>query len=182
LGLAGSFVIGCVGRLELEKNQSAVLSVAARLNSDTQRCDVLLIGDGPERESLKQQAIDLGIANRVRFLGRMDDVRCALRTLDVFVLPSIAVETFSNAALEAMAMSLPVVLSDIAGAREMVVDGETGFLYGKDDLEKLTNLMIRLRDNAILRETIGQNAREAVTAQFDINHMYDAYEALLYND
>jgi glycosyltransferase involved in cell wall biosynthesis len=181
LGLADSFVVGCVGRLEREKNQSALLSVAARLNSETQRCDVLLIGDGPERESLKQQAIDLEIGDRVHFLGRMDDVRCALTTMDVFALPSIAVETFSNAALEAMAMSLPVALSDIAGAQEMVVDGETGFLYEKDDLERLTNLLVRLRDDAVLRETIGQNARDAVARQFDINQMYDAYEALLGN-
>jgi glycosyltransferase involved in cell wall biosynthesis len=179
--LNDSFVIGCVGRLDREKNQSALLSVAARLNSETQRCDVLLIGDGPERESLKQQAIDLGIGDRVHFLGRMDDVRCALAAMDVFALPSIAVETFSNAALEAMAMSLPVVLSDIAGAPEMVVDGETGFLYEKDDLERLTNLLVRLRDDEALRETIGRNAREAVARRFDINQMYDAYEALLGN-
>ena len=152
LGLADSFVIGCVGRLDREKNQSALLEVAARLNSETQRCDVLLIGAGPALDQLRQQAIDLGIGDRVHFPGRMKDVRSALKTMDVFVLPSIAVETFSNAALEAMAMSLPVVLSDIAGAPEMVVDGETGFLYEKDDLERLAKLLVRLRDDAALRD------------------------------
>ena len=177
--LNDSFVIGCVGRLDREKNQSALLSVAARLNSETQRCDVLLIGAGPALDQLRQQAIDLGIGDRVHFLGRMKDVRSALKTMDVFVLPSIAVETFSNAALEAMAMSLPVVLSDIAGAPEMVVDGETGFLYEKDDLERLTNLLVRLRDDAALRENIGQNARETVARRFNINQMYDAYQKLL---
>jgi glycosyltransferase involved in cell wall biosynthesis len=181
LGMSDSFVVGCVGRLEREKNQSALLSVAARLNSEAQRCDVLLVGAGPALDQLRQQANDLGIGDRVHCPGRMKDVRSALKTMDVFVLPSIAVETFSNAALEAMAMSLPVVLSDIAGAPEMVVNGETGFLYEKDDLEQLADLLIRLRDDTTLREEIGRNARDAVARKFDINQMYDAYEAVLDN-
>ena len=179
LGLADTFVIGCVGRLDGEKNQSALLSVAAQLNSEAKRCDVLLVGAGPAMDQLRRQADDLGIGDRVHFLGRMKDVRSALKTMDVFVLPSIAVETFSNAALEAMAMSLPVVLSDIAGAPEMVVDGENGFLYKKDDLDCLANLLVRLRDDVALRKNIGRNAREAVARQFDINKMYDAYQKLL---
>jgi glycosyltransferase involved in cell wall biosynthesis len=162
-----------------EKNQSALLSVAARLNSEAQRCDVLLVGAGLALDQLRQQANDLGIGDRVHFPGRMKDVRSALNTMDVFVLPSISVETFSNAALEAMAMSVPVVLSDIAGAPEMVVNGETGFLYERDDLDRLSNLLVNLRNDAAMRESIGRNARGAVVRQFDINKMYDAYQSLL---
>lgn len=179
--LTDSFVIGCVGRLDREKNQAALLTVASRVNSALQRCDVLLVGAGPLLEQLRQQAARLGIEDRVHFAGRMSDVRGALKSMDVFVLPSVAVETFSNAALEAMAMSLPVVLSDIAGAPEMVVNGESGFLYEKDDLDRLANLLAKLHDDAALRENIGRNARDAVVRQFDINKMYDAYEALLGN-
>lgn len=179
LNLGDSFVIGCVGRLDQEKNQIALLKAAAELNIDEKRCDVLLIGSGPKVNQLRRKAAFLGIEDRVHFLGRMKDVRGALRAMDVFVLPSIAVETFSNAALEAMAMSLPVVLSDIAGAREMVIDKQDGYVYRKDDLEGLVNLLKSLRNDVVLRERIGMNARNSVVRKYSTNQMYDAYDRLL---
>ena len=177
--LNDSFVIGCVGRLDREKNQAALLTVASRINSAMQRCDVILVGAGPVLEQLRQQAADLGIEDRVHFPGRMKDVRRALKSFDVFVLPSIAVETFSNAVLEAMAMSVPVILSNIAGAPEMVVDGETGYLYEKDDLERLTDLVRKLGHDKNLRAKMGRRARESVEQRFNIKRMFDAYEGLL---
>jgi glycosyltransferase involved in cell wall biosynthesis len=177
--LNDSFVIGCVGRLDREKNQTALLTVASRLGSASRRCDVLLVGAGPVRETLQRQARDLGIEDRVHFTGRMSDVRAALKSMDVFVLPSVAVETFSNAALEAMAMSVPAILSSIAGAPEMIVDGETGYLYEKNDLDRLSDLLIMLRDNEDLRTKVGHSARESVERRFSIERMFDAYDSLL---
>jgi glycosyltransferase involved in cell wall biosynthesis len=179
LGIEDSFVIGSVGRLDPEKNQSVLLEVAARLHSDSQRIDVVLIGTGPERENLEKLSLDLGIRERVHFIGRMDDVRSALATFDVFVLPSKSVETFSNAALEAMSMSLPVILSDIAGASEMISDGDDGFLYDKSDTAKLESLLERVKNDAELRRRIGQRARIRARSQFSIERMFSDYENLL---
>jgi glycosyltransferase involved in cell wall biosynthesis len=139
----------------------------------------VLAGTGPERDRLQQLSVALGIAKQVHFLGRMHDVRSALATMDVFVLPSVSVETFSNAALEAMAMRLPVILSDIAGAAEMITDGEDGFLYKKNDMQRLADLLVRLDADRQLGRRLGQRARETVLARFNIERMIDDYESVL---
>ena len=77
---------------------------------------------------------ELEVADRVSFIGELDDVRPVLTALDVFVLPSTAVESFSNAALEAMAIGRPVILSDIGGAREMIDDGVEGYVVVATEL------------------------------------------------
>jgi glycosyltransferase involved in cell wall biosynthesis len=179
LGVQNSFVVGSVGRLDPEKNHSAILRAAASLNQHDGTCDVLLVGDGPERESLERIAAELDIADRVHFLGRMEDVRGALAAMDVFVLPSVSVETFSNAALEAMAMGRAMVLSNIAGAGEMVDDGYNGFLYEKHDLGRLTQLLTQLRDDPDLRRNTGARARAAVVSRFSIDSMFVQYQTVL---
>lgn len=179
LGVASGFLVGCIGRLDAEKNHAAVLEVAARLMRDDARVDVVLVGTGPEQERLERLGAELGIADRVHLLGTMSDVRPALAAFDVFVLPSLSVETFSNAALEAMAMGLPVVLSDIAGAPEMVTDGESGFLYAKNDLARLARVLRELRADPTLRERIGRQARETVLSRFAVTRMVTEYERVL---
>ena len=93
-------------------------------------------GDGPLREQLLRRAVELEIADRVHFIGEVEDVRPVLAAMDVFVLPSIAVESFSNAALEAMSMGRPVILSDIGGAREMIDDGVEGYVVSPTELAR----------------------------------------------
>jgi glycosyltransferase involved in cell wall biosynthesis len=177
LEIGKNFVIGCVGRLDPEKNQSVLLDVVAKLSRRSYRFDVLLVGAGPERLRLEGLSVDLGIREQVHFVGRMDDVRSALVTMDVFVLPSI--ETFSNAALEAMAMSLPVILNDIGGASEMVTDRDDGFLYEGCDLARLADLLVELESDRQLGKRIGQRARETVLSRFNIKRMIDDYESVL---
>ena len=179
LNIGDNFVVGCVGRMDPEKNQSVLLDVVARLNVDGRKIHIVLAGTGPERDRLQQLSVALGIAKQVHFLGRMHDVRSALATMDVFVLPSVSVETFSNAALEAMAMRLPVILSDIAGAAEMITDGEDGFLYKKNDVRRLADLLVRLDADRQLGRRLGQKARETVLARFNIERMIDDYESVL---
>ena len=78
----------------------------------------------------------------MHFIGAVEDVRPVLAALDVFVLPSIAVESFSNAALEAMSMGRPVILSDIGGAREMINDGVEGYVVSPTELAARLPAMI----------------------------------------
>jgi glycosyltransferase involved in cell wall biosynthesis len=111
--------------------------------------------------------------------GTLDDVRPALELMDVFVLPSVAVETFSNAALEAMAMEKPVVLSDLGGAREMIVDGSSGYICRRGDLESLTVQLSRLACDKNERHRLGQNARKRVAEEFSLSGMVGSFEALL---
>ena len=105
-----AFIVGSIGRLRKEKNHQDLIRALERLVAQGVHAQCLIAGDGPERNALRGMAADLGVAERVVFAGDLADVRPALLAMDVFVLTSKAVETFSNAALEAMAMARPVVL------------------------------------------------------------------------
>ena len=157
----------------------ALLQAVARLFHDGTPIDVLIAGTGPDRSYLEREAEILGIRESVHFLGRLEDVREALAAMDVFVLPSRSVETFSNAALEAMAMALPCVLSKVGGAGEMVSDGVDGYLYERHDIIRLAELLQKLRGDPQLRRQIGTKARERVRSKFDISTMFDEYESVL---
>jgi len=178
LGLDNSFVIGCVARLDPVKNQVALLDALARLHGTGKRFDLILVGTGPEKERLECRARTLGLARQVHFLGLKKDVRAALATMDVFVLPSI--ETFSNAALEAMAMSVPVVLNEIGGAKEMISDAEHGFVCRPGRAAELADKISSLESDRDLRERIGEKARENVVTQFSLDIMIHRYAATLF--
>lgn len=179
LGLEGKFVIGVVARLHPEKNQAIVLRAAALLRAERDDLAVLLAGTGPERRNLERLAAELGLAECVFFLGECSDIRPVLSALDVFVLPSAAVETFSNAALEAMAMALPVVISSVAGALEMVRHDDNGLLFDRHDLPGLAQSLRRLRDDASLRVELGLRARGTAVASFRVQRMVEEYKKLL---
>jgi glycosyltransferase involved in cell wall biosynthesis len=126
LGLSrDDFVIGHVGRLDVQKNHAFLLRAAAEVFQREPRARLLLVGEGPLRPDLERQACTLGIADRVRFAGvRRDVPRLMLGAMDVFAFPS-TFEGLGLAGVEAQAAGLPVVVSDrvpraIAVARELV--------------------------------------------------------------
>jgi glycosyltransferase involved in cell wall biosynthesis len=115
----------------------------------------------------------------VTFAGAQSDVRPALSAMDVFVLPSHT-ETFSNAALEAMAMAKPVILSKVGGASEMVRDGIDGFTLEARALhDTLPVLLARLREDQDLRESLGRAARERIARDFSLDGMVARYASLV---
>jgi glycosyltransferase involved in cell wall biosynthesis len=153
------FVIGTVGRLAPEKGQSVLVDATAQLVAAGIDAHLVLVGEGRLRADLKERCVASGIQDRVTFAGTHNDVRPLLSTMDVFVLPSLYVETFSNAALEAMAMSRPVILSDIGGAAEMIRDGVDGYV--------------------IPRHALSEQLRLRVETLFSFEHMVDQYEQLI---
>lgn len=172
------FIIGTVGQLRPEKGHQTLLETVKLLRSRGIKASAIIVGGGPEESALKKMCADLAIEPYVRFLGEVRDVRPALSTLDVFTLTSVAVETFSNAALEAMAMGKPVVLSDIAGAREMVWEGVNGHLFPKADTGLLTSILHKLSESNSLRQQMGREARRIAVEKFSFDRMVDNYEAL----
>lgn len=177
----GAFVIGTVGRFAPEKNQTVLIESIATLRRKGLDAYLLLVGDGRMRSQLERRAEELGVRRQVMFAGKMQDVRPALSAMDVFVLPSTHVETFSNAALEAMAMSRPVVLSKIGGAAEMVRDGVDGFTLERAALStELAPLLARLQGDADLRRSLGASARARVVNEFSVETMVDGYAALIH--
>ena len=126
---ATDYVVGLCAVMRPEKAHADLLAAVARLRVQGLNVKCLLIGDGPERERIEAQINALELGNSVRITGFIQDVRPAIVACDVMVLASHAVETFSIAALEAMALGKPMVLTDIGGAREQVNHGENGLLY-----------------------------------------------------
>jgi glycosyltransferase involved in cell wall biosynthesis len=146
------------------------------------RVDVHLViaGDGPLRDFLARRAVELEVADRVSFVGELDDVRPVLTALDVFVLPSTEVESFSNAALEAMAIGRPVILSDVGGAREMIDDGVEGYVVSPTELAaRLPALITALHADRRRRQSMGAAARARVIRHFSMPAMTAAYRKLL---
>jgi glycosyltransferase involved in cell wall biosynthesis len=125
----------------------------------------VLVGDGRFREALIAHARAAGIADRVRFSGGLADVRPALAAADVFVQASDE-EGLPVAVLEAMAMGVPVVATDVGGTREAVNDGVTGLLVPARDAAALAAAVVRLMDDSGLAARFGTFGRKRVAEEF----------------
>ena len=174
-----AFVVVSVGLLRPEKRQTDLIQAVAALASRGVPVHALLLGEGGERGAIERRIADLGVRERVHLAGAADDVRPFLKLADAFALTSIAVETFSNAALEAMAMGLPVILSRVGGAAEML-DDQIGFLYRPGDVTQLTGHLAALAGDATLAASMGRAAMSHAQSRFDFTRMIDEYRALLF--
>jgi glycosyltransferase involved in cell wall biosynthesis len=160
-------VLGCIARIEAQKNPLFVPSLLAQL---PQNVRVVWIGDGSLRESLRQKATELGVADRLVLPGWQHDARSSLCGFDLFVLPSIY-EGFPLAILEAMAAGLPCVVSDVDGVAEAVVDGETGFVCPPNATEMWLERIRRYAANSPLRERAGIQAAARYRERFSLEAM-----------
>lgn len=174
-----SIVIGCVAHLRPEKSHPDLLAAFAS-GSTTFDKDVhlLLVGQGPEETRLRAFVDDQNLGERVHFCGRADDVRPYLALMDVFVMPSSS-EVFSNAILEAMAMRLPVICTEVGGSVEMVVDGETGLTYPRHDVDSLAAKLSTLIADADRRRSLGEAGAARVRDMFSIEVMDQQYLAVM---
>jgi glycosyltransferase involved in cell wall biosynthesis len=169
-------LMGTVGAMRPEKNQEVLITTLRRLRVARVDAHLVIAGDGPMRDHLRRCAADLEVADRVHFIGEIEDVRPVLGALDVFVLPSLAVESFSNAALEAMSMARPVILSDVGGAREMIDDGVEGYVVSATELPaRLPALIAALYAEPRKRQSMGQAARARAVSCFSVAAMSAAY-------
>jgi len=158
-----------VGRLCDVKGQLELISALARLS----RIDVtvLLVGEdietgGAYTRMVEREAAELGVADRVRFLGRRDDVPALLAAADALVLPS-SIEGLPLVVLEAMAAGKPVVASSVGGTPEAVVDRETGLLVPPKDVEALVRAIDVLLGDPELARRLGEAGRRHVREHFD---------------
>jgi glycosyltransferase involved in cell wall biosynthesis len=163
----GPIVIGAVARLSPEKGLDVLLRAVALMRDRGIETQVILAGDGPNREELVRLAAELGLSTRVEFVGEVahEDVPAVLRRMEIFVIPSTW-EGFGVAALEASAMELPVVGSNIHGLPDVVLDGETGLLVPAGDGAKLAEAIGRLIADRDLRRRMGAAGRTFVLREY----------------
>jgi glycosyltransferase involved in cell wall biosynthesis len=178
LGLpASARVVAGVGRLNPQKNFSLFLDIAAQLAPRFPDLHFLLAGDGPEEKMLREKAAALGISDRVTFSGYVADTRLVYLAADVLLMPS-RYEGLPMTLLEAMAMGLPVVASQLDGIAEVIGDGREGFLVPSDDASLFVERTAALLQGAELSSRIAQNARAKIEASFSVERMTSAVEEI----
>jgi glycosyltransferase involved in cell wall biosynthesis len=174
----GEFVIGLTAVLRPEKNPVQLVYAVSRLRAMGIPARALIIGDGEMRAAVEARARDLGVASHVSITGFQADVRPYIAACDAMVLCSTSVETFSLAALEAMAMGKPAVLSELGGAAEMIYPDWNGYLFPAGDSAALVERLARLADPGACAR-MGRNARRLVESSFSEATMVDRYERML---
>ena len=167
----GTCVITCVGLLSPIKDHLSQLAAMEQVLRQQQDCCLLIVGDGPEREALQQQARPLG--DRVRFLGFQEHIPSILRASDIFLQTSLS-EGFSNAILQAMACALPVVVTAVGGNPELV-DDHCSILVPPGDVGAIADALIQLVEDRPLRRKIGRAGRQRTEAHFSLQAMVDNY-------
>ena len=173
LGLdANDVVFTCVARLNPDKNHPFLLRAFQKLLAAGKTARLLLLGTGGQGRRLADLAAQLGMAERVAFLGYRRDVAQILAASDAFVLTSKAtgdggIEGMSNAALEAMSAGLPVVMTR-NGSEEILTSRQEGFVVDPRDDGELIAAMAALCDSAELRQTMGRAARLRVQAHYGL--------------
>jgi glycosyltransferase involved in cell wall biosynthesis len=178
LGFApDDYVVGMAAVLRREKNHVELVRAVHELRRRGIPARALMIGDGETRPAVESLARRLGIETHVSIIGLQHDVRPFLGACDVVALPSLT-ETFSLAALEAMALGRPVVHAEVGGAAEMIRHGHDGLLFPVGDRAALVERLAALAQRDV-RRGMGARAREAVETRFSERAMVDRYETTL---
>ena len=162
-------VVGLVGRLVAEKGYREVFAAARRLRKTRPGAVFVVVGppDLDKDDAIRQEELDRATEEAgVRFLGARDDVEQLYLAMDLYVLASHR-EGFPRSAMEAAAMGLPIVATDIRGCRQVVEHDTTGLLVGVHDVDALTAAIDTLLVDRDLRQTMAAAAREKAVRDFD---------------
>jgi len=172
------FLIGMVARFVEFKDHAGMLRAVTQLRQERVDAHLALAGEGRLRDPLEQLSRDLGIADRVHFLGHLPQVGTLLHALDVLVSNSSHCEGMSNVILEAMACGVPVVATRVAASPELLGDAEAGILIPPRDSEALARALKQMNDSLELRDALGRAGRQRVQSRYSISAMVDSYAQL----
>lgn len=170
-------VLISVGRLSRQKGHRYLLEAMPSVLERFPHVVFLLVGDGPQRADLEQQARHLGVETSARFLGTRDDVYHLLAAADVFVLPSVS-EGMPMALLEALGMGVAVVASNLTGIADVVEDGRHGLLTPPGKPDSLAHAVTRLLEDDDLRANLSQSGKQLVRQEYTVDRMCERYESL----
>ena len=176
----GDLVIGAVGRLVSVKNYPEMLLAVKNLKATSANVKLIIVGDGPELESLQNLVHQYELSKEVCFTGSRSDISEILRLFDIYVLTSTN-EGLSNTLLEAMSSSIPVIVSRVGGNTEIVSSDSVGLTYSSGDYDELTGKLRALSQDFGVRRQIAKNAREHIIKNYSLDAMIRNY-ADMYTD
>ncbi|TDA69489.1 MAG: glycosyltransferase [Clostridia bacterium] len=182
LGIAeDDFLWLSVGRLEEQKDYPTLLQALQILGHKGQKAQLRVAGQGPLLENLQRQAADLGISDRVVFLGLRRDIPLLLNAADGFVLSS-AWEGLPNVVMEAMAAAKPVVATSVGGVPELVQEGVSGYMVPPRNAEALAAAMGKMMAiPEAERKVMGQAGRAHIEANYSLDRVVDRWDELYEN-
>jgi glycosyltransferase involved in cell wall biosynthesis len=178
LGLApGDLAVLQVARLDYLKDHATAVRTIQRVVAQLSSARLILVGQGPEQQAIRTLVNQLGLSRNVLFLGLRTDIPRLLRAADLFLLTSIS-EGIPLTLIEAMAVRLPVVSTDVGGTGEVVAAEETGLLAPAGDDDALARAVLRLAGDATLRRNMGQRGQERARRLFSEVQMHGQYVEL----
>ncbi len=162
------FIIGTARTLTRKYGIKYLIRAFSIFLKEVANAQLVIVGNGPQKNELMNIAKKLGIEKSVKFLGfiRHDRLPKIIANMDVFCMPSIR-ESFGVAALEAQACSIPVISSNVGGLSETIIDGKTGFLVKPKDPYAIVDKCLFLYKNPVVRKNMGEEARKFVTKYYN---------------
>jgi glycosyltransferase involved in cell wall biosynthesis len=170
-------LVGAAGRLSPEKGFEKLVEAAAEVVKEVPEVGFVIFGQGPLREALLKQIVELRLTDRVVLGGFRSDLPRLLPSLDLSVLPSYT-EGLPVAVLEAMAAALPVVATAVGGTPEVIEDGVSGRLVPSGDAAALAGRMVELLGDNAGRRALGERARQRVRRHFTFAAQSEQYQRL----
>lgn len=167
-------VITHVSNFREVKRVPDVVSTFHHIVENGVEAKLLMVGDGPDRQRAENKCRELKICDKVRFLGKQEQVEEVLSISDLFLIPSGS-ETFGLAALEAMSSGVPVVSSNIGGLPEVNIHGETGYLCDLGDVEAMGRFSLKILKDEKLHIKMSDNARKRAEI-FELSRVVGVYE------
>lgn len=172
-----AFVVGYIGRLAIQKRVRDLVWAAETLWQIRRQLHLIIVGDGPERERLEEFSAGVHGPGHIHFVGHSSEPQRWLGAFDTLWLGS-SFEGMSNSVMEGMAAGLPVVATDIAANRELVVPDETGFLVPVGDAVGFMQFTRRLIDEPGLRAALGAAGQQRMQSEFSVARMIERYADL----
>jgi glycosyltransferase involved in cell wall biosynthesis len=181
LGLPeNNFLLGIVATLRSWKGHVYLFEALASLQANCPDCRLIVVGDGPNEPKLRQKLTELGIDDRVIFVGRQSNVAEWLNAFDLFCLPSYGEEGVPQSILQAMACALPVVSTPIGSISEAVLDGQTGVLVPARDSVRLADMIQSLYADPVKRQAMGLAGLAHLKSTFSFSQMLNKMEKVFY--
>lgn len=173
LGIPDKKTIIYTGRLSPEKGVDFLVRSFSKVKQSL-NCQLVIIADGPEKKYIMRIIDRFEVSDAVLLMPTVDDVPSYLKAADLFILPS-RFEGLSNALLEAMACSLPIVSTRVGGSIDIIKEGINGLLVDSESDEQLIDAIARVFSDPTLASSLGENARKSIETHHDMDSIADKY-------
>ena len=170
-------LVGVIGRLSNEKGIDTTLEVAQRVIAARPDTFFVLVGDGPSRQDIERNILDLGLSEKVLLLGFRKDALNIYAGLDLFLSTSLT-EGTPNTVLEALAMEVPVVHTAVGGVPEIIEDGVDGILCRVGDVEGISQAVLSVLDDEEKARGLRERGRRSACSRFSFTARMHAIETL----